>query len=480
MISAPEPSTQFHTDADRTTADEPRRAAVRKALGNYKVARGKTESAFTSWEHARDAAAAIKYEGVNHLDKYLREFEEKFTARGGKVFWASNSAQAREYILGLARERGVKSIVKSKAMTSEEIHLNDALEKEGYAVVESDLGEFIQQLMHEPPYHFVFPCMHLKREEISALFERELGSAKTDSPEELTMIARRFMRRHYIDADMGISGGNFIVAETGMISITENEGNARLTTALPKIHVALIGIEKMVPKLADLALLLPMLATAGTGQPLTCYNPLYGGPRAAGECDGPREMHVVLLDNGRAAILADPEQRDSLQCIRCGACLNVCPIFKNVGGFTYGTTYQGPIGSVITPHLRGLGDWNHLSQASSLCGACTDACPVRIDIHHHLLHNRRNAVRAVPNRLERIGHRMFAAVAARPRLFAAGGAIFRRSLWLLKKLRLPLLRDWIASRDLPKAPARSFRDQWRHRAAPAVARGRTDADGRPQ
>lgn len=460
MLSAPEPSTQFHTDADRTTADEPRRAAVRKALGNYKVARGKTESAFTSWPDARDAAAAIKYEGVNHLDKYLREFEEKFTARGGKVFWASNSAQAREYILGLARERGVKSIVKSKAMTSEEIHLNDALEKEGYAVVESDLGEFIQQLMHEPPYHFVFPCMHLKREEISALFERELGSAKTDSPEELTMIARRFMRRHYIDADMGISGGNFIVAETGMISITENEGNARLTTALPKIHVAVIGIEKMVPKLADLALLLPMLATAGTGQHLTCYNSMYGGPRQPSELDGPEEFHVVLLDNHRTRLLADPEQRDALHCIRCGACLNVCPIFKNIGGHAYGTTYQGPIGSVITPHFRGLQDWKHLSGASSLCGACTEACPVKIDIHHHLLHNRRNAARTAPSRLERLGHRLFAFAVRRPWLFAAGGGLFRRSLGLLKALRPPLLRDWLATRDLPAAPRRSFRDEW--------------------
>jgi L-lactate dehydrogenase complex protein LldF len=355
--------------------------------------------------------------------------------------------------------------------------LNAALEEEGYGVVESDLGEFIQQLRGEPPFHFVFPCMHVRRGEISKLFEEHLGSAPTESPEELTMIARRYMRRLYVEADVGITGGNFLVAETGQISITENEGNARLTAALPRVHVALVGIEKCVERLDDLAVLLPMLATAGTGQPITCYNTLYGGPRSPGECDGPREMHVVLLDNGRAAILADPEQRDSLQCIRCGACLNVCPIFKNVGGFTYGTTYQGPIGSVITPHLRGLGDWNHLSQASSLCGACTDACPVRIDIHHHLLHNRRNAVRAVPNRLERMGHRAFAAVAARPWLFATGGALFRRSLWLLKKLRLPLLRDWIASRDLPRAPAQSFRDQWRHRAAPAVARGRPSAGG---
>jgi L-lactate dehydrogenase complex protein LldF len=230
------------------------------------------------------------------------------------------------------------------------------------------------------------------------------------------------------------------------------------------VHIAISGIEKVVEHLDDLAVLLPMLATAGAGQPMTCYNTLYAGPRQPGEPDGPEEMHLVLLDNQRTVILADPEQRDSLHCIRCGACLNVCPIFKNVGGFTYGTTYQGPIGSVITPHLRGLADWNHLSGASSLCGACTDACPVRIDIHHHLLHNRRNAARTAPGRLEKLGHRLFVFVASRPGLFALGGAVFRRTLWLAKKLRPPLLRDWLATRDLPPAPAHSFRSQWKGRS----------------
>jgi L-lactate dehydrogenase complex protein LldF len=349
-------------------------------------------------------------------------------------------------------------------MTSEEIHLNAAMEKDGYGVVESDLGEFIQQLRGEPPYHFVFPCMHVRRDEISDLFGKHLGTPPTDSPEELTMIARRHMRRLYVDADVGITGANFLVAETGQISITENEGNARLTAALPRVHIAISGIEKVVEHLDDLAVLLPMLATAGAGQPMTCYNTLYAGPRQPGECDGPAEMHLVLLDNSRTALLADPEQRDALHCIRCGACLNVCPIFKNVGGFTYGTTYQGPIGSVITPHLRGLADWNHLSGASSLCGACTDACPVRIDIHHHLLHNRRNAAKSAPSRLERLGHKVFVMVASRPWLFALGGAVFRKTLWLVKKLRPPLLRDWLATRDLPPAPAASFRSQWRRRS----------------
>ena len=459
-------ATQFQADATATTADEPRRTFVRKALGNYKVAREKTESAFTSWEHAREAAAAIKHEGVNRLDEMLIEFEAKFTARGGKVFWASNGAQAREYILNLAHDRGVKSIVKSKAMTSEEIHLNDALEAAGYGVIESDLGEFIQQLKHEPPYHFVFPCMHLKRDEISALFEKELGSAKTDSPEELTMIARRFMRRHYIEADMGISGANFVIAETGMISITENEGNARLTTALPRIHVALVGIEKILPRLADLALFLPMLATAGTGQNLTCYNSMFGGPRQPGEVDGPEEFHVVFLDNHRTRLLADAEQRDALHCIRCGACLNVCPIFKNIGGHAYGTTYQGPIGSVITPHFRGLQDWKHLSGASSLCGACTEACPEKIDIHHHLLHNRRNAMQEKPRLWEKALWMGFRWLMNRPKLYAMAlrlAPFGQKFLPLVQGSALDPMAAWSGTRELPQAAPQSFRDWMRAR-----------------
>ncbi|MEY5010066.1 MAG: hypothetical protein RLZZ253_1205 [Verrucomicrobiota bacterium] len=458
--------TQFHQDTERTTADVDRRAFVRKALRGYEVKRDETKATFTDWQRARTAAAAVKREGVGHLDRYLVEFEEKFTARGGKVFWASNGNQARDYILNLAKERGVKSIVKSKAMTSEEIHLNDALEKQGYEVVESDLGEFIQQLKKEAPYHFVFPCMHLKRDEISALFQKELGTAPTDSPEELTQIARRFLRRQYLKADMGISGGNFLVADRGMISITENEGNARLTTAMPKIHVALVGIEKVLPRLEDLALFLPMLATAGTGQHLTCYNSMFGGPRQPGETDGPEEFHVVLLDNHRTRLLADAQQRDALGCIRCGACLNVCPIFKNIGGHAYGTTYQGPIGSVITPHFRGLQDWKHLSGASSLCGACTETCPVKIDIHHHLLHNRRNAVAEKPVWWEKIVWFGFVQAMTRPWMMRLG---VKLAPWLQKLHplvlggRLDPVQNWTKSREFPEVSSQSFHDWWKNR-----------------
>jgi L-lactate dehydrogenase complex protein LldF len=305
--------------------------------------------------------------------------------------------------------------------------------------------------------------MHLRRDEISDLFERELGSAKTDSPEELTMIARRFLRRTYIEADMGISGANFIVADTGMIAITENEGNARLTTAVPRIHVAVVGIEKVLPRLEDLALFHPMLATAGTGQHMTCYNSMYGGPRQPGELDGPEEFHVILLDNHRTALLADAEQRDALHCIRCGACLNVCPIFKNIGGHAYGTTYQGPIGSVITPHLRGLQDWKHLSGASSLCGACTETCPVKIDLHHHLLHNRRNAAKGKPDLFEKLLWIGFSHLMRVPFLFRIG---LRLAPWLQKLHPLVAhsvvdpLRPWVKTRDFPDAAPVPFDDLW--------------------
>ena len=451
---------KFLADAVARVHDTGHRAFVRKALGGYYTSRDAQKARYRDWEHARDAASLAKWSALNRLDELLPRFVANFEANGGVVHWAPDAAAARDIVLGLLAAAKARAVIKSKCMTSEEIHLNAAMERDGYGVVESDLGEFIQQLRGEPPYHFVFPCMHVRRDEISDLFGRHLGTPPTDSPEELTMIARRHMRRLYVDADVGITGANFLVAETGQISITENEGNARLTAALPRVHIAISGIEKVVEHLDDLSVLLPMLATAGAGQPMTSYNTLYAGPRRPGECDGPEEMHLVLLDNARTAILDDPEQRDSLHCIRCGACLNVCPIFKNVGGFTYGTTYQGPIGSVITPHLRGLADWNHLSGASSLCGACSDACPVRIDIHHHLLHNRRNAARTAPSRLERLGHRLFAFAVRRPWLFAAGGGLFRRSLGLLKALRPPLLRDWLATRDLPAAPRRSFRDEW--------------------
>ena len=459
-------ATQFKEQARVMTRDLRHRQLIRTALGNYEVVRDKRKAAFQDWPAARQAAAETKWEAVNHLDQHLVELATRLESHGTKVHWASTGAQACDIIVGIVRDRKARSIIKSKAMTAEEIHLNEALEHAGFDVVESDLGEFIVQLRHEAPYHIVFPSMHLTRGEIRELFQRELGDAPSDNPEELTMVARRVMRQKYIAADVGITGANFAIAETGMISITENEGNARLTAALPKTMITLLGIEKILPRLEDLALFLPMLATAGAGQPLTCYNTLYGGPRQPGECDGPEEFHVVLLDNHRTALLADAEQRDALHCIRCGACLNVCPIFRNVGGHTYGTTYSGPIGSVITPHLRGLQDWKHLSFASSLCGACTEACPVKIDLHHHLLQNRRNASEQKPSFFERLAHRAFAVIANSTALWSLG----KKLGWLAQPLQRPIkgtvldpARAWTKPRDLPPLAKESFKDWWRKR-----------------
>ncbi len=457
---------QFKSAASVMAKDLRHRKIIRTALGNYEIVRDKRKASFQDWQGARQLAAETKWEAVNHLDKYLEEFVAKIEARGTKVHWASNAAQAREIVLQIVADKKAKSVIKSKAMTSEEIHLNDALEEVGLRVVESDLGELIVQLRKEAPYHIVFPSMHLTRDEINVLFQHELGSADTNDPEELTMIARRALRSKYLTADIGITGANFAIAETGMISITENEGNARLTAALPKTMISLIGIEKVLPKLADLALFLPMLATMGTGQALTCYNTMYGGPRQPGETDGPEEWHVVLLDNHRTELLADAEQRDALHCIRCGACLNVCPIFRNVGGHTYGTTYSGPIGSVITPHLRGLQDWKHLSNASSLCGACTETCPVKIDLHHHLLQNRRNAAKEKPSFVERRAFKIFGLVVGKPALWSVAkkfGWLTQPLQRLVKGSALDPAKAWTKTRDLPPQPKESFKDWWKNR-----------------
>jgi L-lactate dehydrogenase complex protein LldF len=459
-------ASKFKSQASRVAPDLEHRTKIRTALKSYEKARDEKKALFQDWETARDQAAEIKWEAINHLDAFLVEFADRLRERGAIVFWASNGEEARDYIVDLAKRKNARTIIKSKSMTSEEIHLNTALQSAGYEVVESDLGEFIVQLRGEPPYHLVFPAMHLTRHEISDLFQEKLHSDRTENPEDLTMIARRELRSKYIQADIGITGANFGIAETGMISITENEGNARLTVALPKVHVALMGIEKVVPKLSDLALFLPLLATAGTGQQITCYNSLIGGPRQPDEPDGPDEFHLVLLDNRRTELLADPEQRDALRCIRCGACLNVCPIFRNVGGHTYETTYQGPIGSVITPHLRGLMDWKHLSDASSLCGACTEVCPVKIDLHHHLLQNRRNAAVLKPEPLEQFAFGAFAFLARFPVLVNLLVRASRPLQPLVERLEpiLPApLKAWMSSRDLPAIPSKSFRDYWRTR-----------------
>jgi L-lactate dehydrogenase complex protein LldF len=467
---------EFLRAAIEESADTSRRQAIRRAIDQYDAAVQRGRRQFLDYEAARQTCYEIKWEALNHLDQYLVEFEQRVKSRGGHVFWAETAEDARRYITDLASRRGVRTVVKSKSMVTEEIHLTPALEKLGMRVFETDLGEFIVQLRNEPPFHIVTPAMHLTRADIAKLFHEKLADAMSrgpasDDPAELVAAARRALRRAFFSAEMGITGANFLVADSGMIAITTNEGNDRLGTALPRIHVAVAGIEKVIPRLEDLATIWPVLATAGTGQTITCYETLIGGPRGPGEVDGPEEFHVVLLDNGRAGLLADAEQRDVLHCIRCGACLNACPVFRTVGGHAYHTTYSGPIGSVLTPHLRGLDEFQHLSYASSLCGACTSVCPVKIDLHHHLLHNRRNAVRAGDRPWhERLGFKVWRWTMSGSRRFALAGWLGRGAAGFLTALgfagsRLDPLRPWTRYRAAPAIPRKSFRALWRENGA---------------
>jgi L-lactate dehydrogenase complex protein LldF len=456
----------FLHDAEIKTHDLRHRAILQKAVTTHDsgVKRGMVR--FLDWEDARTQASRIKWEALNHLDTYLEQFEANVQKRGGHVFWAETGAQCRDYILDLCQRKGVRKVVKSKSMATEEIHLNEIFHERGIEPIETDLGEFIVQLRNEPPYHIITPAMHLTKGDISELFAEKFGADPSATPEELAMVARKVMRNHYLTADMGITGGNFLIADTGSVVTCTNEGNARLSAGLPRIHVAVVGIEKVLPKLDHLALFLPLLATSGTGQALTVYNTIWNGPRQADEPDGPEEFHVILFDNGRTNLLADVEQREALHCIRCGACLNACPIFRNVGGHAYHTTYQGPIGSVITPHLRGLADFKHLSYASSLCGNCSDVCPVHIELHHHLLHNRRNSIRAgLGGAIERMIFRIWAWAMTNEGRYHMATKLGRigqiiASLPLLKGSLLDPLRGWTQTRDFPMMADQSFKDWW--------------------
>jgi L-lactate dehydrogenase complex protein LldF len=379
----------FLQRAEIKAKDDSHRHTILKAIKTFEAASTKMKSQqFIDWQQARQQAAQIKDEALRHLPDLLEAFEKKISARGAKVLWAENAQQARDYFAGIIERHAAKKVVKSKSMVTEEIALNEFLEKKGVEVFESDLGELIVQVAQEKPYHIIAPAIHKTKEEIAKLFHECLGAPLTDSPEALAMFARRHLREIYLTADIGVTGANFLIADRGAIVMTENEGNGRLTMACPPVHVVFCGIEKILPRLSDLAFFLPLLATSGTGQQISSYNSITCGPRQPEETDGPEEMYVILLDNGRTDLYAKEAFRQSLRCIRCGACLNICPVYRTVGGHTYNTAYQGPIGSVITPHLQGLANWGHLSSASSLCGACSDVCPVNIDLHHLLLKNR--------------------------------------------------------------------------------------------
>ncbi len=373
-------------------SDLEHRKKINFNIGRYNAAVPQGKQQFEHLHLARERAKNIKWKAIENLDQHLEEFETQFTKRGGKVIWAENSAQAIEEILAICREKNCKTLVKSKSMVTEEIHLNHALEINQIESIETDLGEYIQQLDGEAPYHIVTPAMHKSKEDVAKLFAEKLGTDPNLTPEELTLVARNILRKKYVEAEVGVTGANFIISDIGGIAITENEGNGRLSCSFPKTHIAIVGIEKVIPSINDLALFWPLLSTFGTGQQVTVYNTIVSGPRQPNETDGPEDMYVILLDNNRTEILKNPKQRESLYCIRCGACLNACPVYKNIGGHTYGATYSGPIGSVITPHLQGMEEFKHLSNASSLCGNCTEVCAVKINLHELLLENRSEAV----------------------------------------------------------------------------------------
>jgi L-lactate dehydrogenase complex protein LldF len=387
-----ENSQTFLAKSTIKAADLEHRRKINFNIAKYNAVVPKGKEQFADVHLARERAKNLKWRAIETLDQQLEEFELNFTNRGGKVIWAENGAQAIEEVLKICAEKNCKSLVKSKSMVTEEIHLNDALKANGIESVETDLGEYIQQLDGEAPYHIVTPAMHKSKEDVARLFNKKLGTSISLTPEELTQVARVILREKYVQAEVGVTGANFIISDIGGIAVTENEGNARLSCAFPKTHIVIVGIEKMIPSVTDLGLFWPLLSTFGTGQKITVYNTIVTGPRQEHETDGPEEMYVILLDNGRTNILQNPKQRESLYCIRCGACLNACPIYKNIGGHAYGATYSGPIGSVITPHLQGMNDFKHLSYASSLCGNCTEVCAVKINLHELLLENRHESV----------------------------------------------------------------------------------------
>jgi L-lactate dehydrogenase complex protein LldF len=477
----------FDQNAKRALIDPQLRSALRHLTVTFGEKRALAIASFDDWEELRERARACKDETLAHLDKYLAEFADNAERAGAQIHWADDAQEVCELIVGLLQKRNATRVVKSKSMATEEIHLNTALEAAGISTVETDLGEWIIQLAHETPSHIVVPAIHKSKKQIADLFVEKLGIEPTDDVARLTGAARRILRQRFAEADAGISGVNFGVAETGSMLILENEGNIRLTTGLPKIHIALMGIEKVIPRFADLDVFLKLLPRSGTGQRLTAYQSIITGTKKSPEDEGPEEVHIILMDNGRSRMLAHPVTRQSLACIRCGACLNACPVYQQIGGHAYGSVYPGPIGAVITPQLIGISKAAQLPYASSLCGACREVCPVKIDIPELLLHLRAQiadgtalgtASAAAPMKkkvLESMAFRLYAFTWSRPGLYEWGGRIMRllqrpavkdgrigKVGGVIGKL-VPPLGAWTAWRDARPLAPRSFREMWREK-----------------
>jgi L-lactate dehydrogenase complex protein LldF len=450
---------KFLKDSEKKAFDLEHRNKVNYNISKYNAAVIKGKEQFSDLELARDRAYTIKHKVINNLEKYLIEFASNFEKRGGKIIWAVDKEEATKEILAVIKKAGAKLVVKSKSMTTEEIDLNEALEKNKIECLETDLGEYIVQVAGEKPYHIVTPAMHKSKEDIAQLFHEKFNTPPESSPEYITSFVREKLRSKFIQADVGITGGNFLIADIGAVCITENEGNGLMSMSLPKIHIAVVGIEKIIPSLTDLNLFWPLLASYGTGQKITVYNSIITGPRQEGEHDGPEKMFLVLLENERSEILKHEKQRIALSCIRCGACLNACPVYRNIGGHAYNTTYSGPIGSVITPHLKGMAEYNHLSYASSLCGSCTQVCPVKIPLHEMLLHNRNDSVMAG---FAKPGEKKSMNMMKR---FLSKRKRMDRFSMRVKNIGIRMLfkKAWGSRRELPKFAKKSFRELWLER-----------------
>ena len=384
----------FLQKSKEIASDLKHRATIKFNMSKYDAAVDRGMKRYSNMDLAKTRTSYVKALAINNLHDYLLQFEKNITANGASVVWAENTDEAIDAVKKILIENNSKTVVKSKSMTTEEIDLNDHLEEIGVESLETDLGEYIVQLAGEKPYHIVTPCMHKSRQDISKLFTEKFNTPEGSTPEYITAWVRNKLRAKFTTADVGITGANFLVADVGGICLTENEGNALMSVSFPKIHIVIAGIEKVIPRMQDLGLMWPILAAHGTGQQISVYNSLITGPKKSGETDGPEKMIVILLDNKRSELYQNNDQYEVLKCIRCGACLNACQIYRNIGGYTYDATYSGPIGSVITPFFKGLKEYNHLSSACSVCGKCTEVCPVKIPLHHMLLINRRDAVKA--------------------------------------------------------------------------------------
>jgi L-lactate dehydrogenase complex protein LldF len=449
----------------KALSDPPLQEALIRLTSTLMAGNRRGYAAMSDSSALRDHAKQIKEHTLAHLDRYLEQLEASIIRLGGKVHFAADAEEARRIIVGIARDSRCQRAVKSKSMTTEEIHLNPALEAAGVQVTETDFGEFIIQLAGERPSHLVAPAVHHTRESVARVLSKHVGRQLPDDPRSLALTGRELLRVKFREADLGISGVNFAVAETGTIALVTNEGNGRLTTTCPRVHVALMGMEKVIPRLADLPVFLKLLARGATGQTLSVYTTLITGPRRQGEVDGPEEFHLVILDNGRSKVLASPF-RESLQCIRCGACLNACPVYRRIGGHAYGGVYSGPIGSILTPLFDSVSENPHLPHASSLCGACQAACPVKINIPHMLIGLRELQHHQATHFWERSAYRLWKEVLRRPFLYrlalrAAQLTLrpFSRDGWL-RRMPGPAA-GWTAIRDFPAPAVKPFRDRWR-------------------